>query len=243
LTRSFEGRIAVVTGASRGIGRAIALNLALEGATVCVVGRNPATLDVLEAGAAPIKEWLVPCRADLEQDPDIISLASSLTKAFNGVDILVHCAGCFAFGNMSEARIEDFDRQYRVNVRAPYLLTQALLPALRARQGQVVFVNSSAGVLARAGAAGYSASKHALKAVADALREEVKHEGLRIISIYPGRTATRMQEQVSQAEGTPYIPETLMQPEDVAKVVLEALRLDRNAEITDITLRPALKYG
>lgn len=237
----FKGQVAVVTGASRGIGRAIALDLALEGAVVCVVGRNLASLEAVGKGAAMVKEWLIPCQADLENDQDILSLAASLKRAFDGLDMLVHCAGMIALGEIGKASIDDFDRQYRVNVRAPYFLTQVLLPLIRARKGQVVFVNSSAGILAKAGAAAYSASKHALKAVADALREEVKHEGLRVISVYPGRTATRMQAEVSGAEGVPYFPESLMQPEDIAKVVLDALRLDRNAEITDITVRPALK--
>ncbi len=241
--RSLQGQVAVVTGASRGIGRAIALDLALEGAAVCAVGRDLATLEALSQGAEAIKERLIPCQADLEKDPDILGLASRVNSAFAGLDILVHSAGLIAFGDIGETRIEDFDRQFRINVRAPYYLTQALLPSLRARKGQVVFINSSAGVLAKPGAAGYAASKHALRAVADTLREEVKRAGLRVISIYPGRTATRMQAEVARAEGSPYLPETLMQPEDVAKVVLDALRLDRKVEITDITMRPAPACG
>ncbi len=239
----FKGQVAVVTGASSGIGRAIALDLALEGAVVCIVGRNLAALEAVGKGAPMVKEWLIPCRADLENDQDMLSLAASLRRAFDGLDILVHCAGMIALGEIGAVSIDDFDRQYRVNVRAPYFLTQVLLPMMRVRKGQVVFMNSSAGILAKAGAAGYSASKHALKAVADALRDEIKNEGLRVVSVYPGRTATRMQEEVSGAEGVLYFPESLMQPEDIARVVLDALRLDRNAEITDITVRPALKCG
>lgn len=237
----FEGRISVVTGASRGIGRAIALDLAREGSSVYVIGRNKESLEALGSGTEPVKEMINPCQADLENDLEIQSLASRLKRAFNGLDILVHCAGQIAFGDIGSASIDDFDRQYRINVRAPYLITQALLPMIQARKGQIVFVNSSAGILAKAGMAGYSASKHALKAVADALRDEVKEDGLRVISVYPGRTATLMQAEISKAERIRYVPESLMQPEDVAKVVLDALRLDRKAEITDISLRPALK--
>jgi NAD(P)-dependent dehydrogenase (short-subunit alcohol dehydrogenase family) len=237
----FKGQVAVVTGASRGIGKAIALDLALDGAIVCIVGRNLASLEAVGEEAGTVRDWLIPCRADLENDQDILSLAAGLKRAFDGLDVLVHCAGMVVLGEIDMASVDDFDRQYKVNVRAPYFLTQVLLPLVRARKGQVVFVNSSAGIRAKAGAAGYSASKHALKAVADALRDEVKKDGLRVISVYPGRTATRMQAEISRAEGILYFPESLMQPGDIAKVVLDALRLDRNAEITDITVRPAMK--
>jgi short-subunit dehydrogenase len=237
----FEGQIAVVTGASRGIGRAIALDLAREGSVVCLVGRHLESLRALWKTAESVKESLIPYQADLENDKDIQGLAARFQQSFDGLDILVHCAGQIAFGDIESSGIDDFDRQYRINVRAPYLLTQVILPMVRTRKGQIVFVNSSAGVLARGGAAGYSASKHALKAVADALRDEIKMDGVRVISVYPGRTATRMQEEVSRAEGIHYVPESLMQPEDVADVVLDALRLDRKSEITDISLRPAIK--
>lgn len=237
----FEGLTSVVTGASRGIGRAIALDLAREGSIVFVVGRHRESLEALAGDVQGRKGSLIPCPADLENDREIRGLAARLGESVDGLDILIHCAGRIAFGNIGSSTVGDFDRQYRINARAPYLLTQVLLPMIMARRGQVVFVNSSAGILAKAGAAGYSASKHALKAVADALRDEVKKDGLRVISVYPGRTATRMQALASRAEGLRYVPESLMQPDDVAKVVLDALRLDRNSEITDISLRPALK--
>ena len=88
---------------------------------------------------------------------------------------------------------------------------------------------------------GYAASKYALKALADALRAEVNALGLRVLSVYPGRTASRMQAEVHAAEGRPYRPETLMQPEDVAASILAALALPRTAELTDLHIRPALK--
>jgi len=235
----FEGQISVVTGASRGIGYAIALDLARQGSVVCAVGRSLEVLETLGGGEGKVSGSFVPFRADLENDRDVQGLATGLLRSFVGLDILVHCAGQIAFGTVGSGSVDDFDRLYRINARAPFLLTQALLPMLRTRKGQIVFVNSTAGVLAKPGAAGYSASKHALRAVADALREEVKKDGLRVISVYPGRTATLMQEEASKAEGIRYIPESLIQPEDVARVVLEALRSDRKAEITDVSVHPA----
>jgi len=117
-------------------------------------------------------------------------------------------------------------------------VTQALLPALGRGSGQVVFLNSSSGVAARGGLAAYAASKHALKALADSLRDEVNTLGVRVLSLYPGRTATPMQEALFAHEGRPFTPERLLQPEDVAKALLAAVELPRTAEVTDLHLRP-----
>ena len=135
----------------------------------------------------------------------------------------------------------ELDMQYRTNVRAPYLLTQALLPLLRRRQGQVVFINSSVGLAARAQVGPYAATKHALKALADSFREEVNTSGLRVLSVYLGRTASPMQAMIHAMEGKPYYPEYLIQASDVAAVVLNALCLPRTAEVTDISIRPMHK--
>jgi NAD(P)-dependent dehydrogenase (short-subunit alcohol dehydrogenase family) len=137
--------------------------------------------------------------------------------------------------------VADFDGQYRTNVRAPYVLTQALLPMLRSRQGQIVFINSSVGLNARAGVGQYAATKHALKALADSLREEVNAASVRVLSVFLGRTASPMQAGIHAAEGKAYHPERLLQPQDVAAVVLNALSLPRTAEVTDISIRPFMK--
>jgi NAD(P)-dependent dehydrogenase (short-subunit alcohol dehydrogenase family) len=239
----FKAQVAVVTGASRGIGRAIALMLARQGARVCMVGRNRRNLEEVQAAGADAKKRLAIYDTDLEDDRALKDLAARLVGALPGIDILVHCAGTITLGTVAAAPIADFDRQFRVNARAPFFLTQALLPLLRARRGQVVFINSSAGLTARAGLAGYSASKHALKAIADALRDEVGKDGIRVVSIYPGRTATQMQREVLKAEGQTRRAVPLMPPDDVAEVVLDILKLERKAEVTDIHIRPSRRRG
>lgn len=235
--------VAAVTGASSGIGRAIALSLGAHGATVCLIGRRRRSLEDVRDSAGGMKKRLIVYEADLENDQELQRLAARLSSDHDGFDALVHSAGLILPGMMEAAHIEDFDRQFRVNVRAPYFLTQMLLPALRVRRGQVVFINSSAGLHAKAGIAGYSASKHALKAVADALRDEVGGDGIRVLSVFPGKTATRMQAEISRAEGLTPGPEGLMPPEGVAEVVIDVLRLNRKAEVTDIHIRPAHKMA
>lgn len=187
-------------------------------------------------------ENFIPFRANLEKDEEIYLLASYLKGNHGAVDLLVHSAGVIAVGEIRTARIEEFDWQYRVNVRAPYLLTQVLLPLIQARSGQIVFINSSAGLRANAGSCGYAASKHALKALADSLRNEVNQDGIRVVSVYPGRTATPMQEKIFRTEGRVFSPEKLLQPEDVAEIVMGAVKLSRTAEVTDLHVRSAQKW-
>ena len=157
------------------------------------------------------------------------------------IDILVHNAAAMRMGRIADAPVEDLDLQYRTNVRAPYLLTQGLLPMLRQRRGQIVFMNSSAGLTAGAGVGPYAATKHALKALADSLREEVNRDGVRVVSVFPGRTATPLQEQVHAWERRPYRPERLLQAEDIAATVVNALCLPPTAEVTDIKIRSMTK--
>jgi NADP-dependent 3-hydroxy acid dehydrogenase YdfG len=237
----FTDQVAVVTGASSGIGKAIAVGLAAQGARLCLIGRRRETLEAVAKTALAIAPRIQCHQADLTQDNDIRGLVEYLQRDFRAIDMLVHSAGVLSLNRFDTASVAEFDWQYRTNVRAPYVLTQALLPMLRARQGQVVFINSSVGLNARANVGQYAATKHALKAIADSLRDEVNADGLRVLSVFLGRTATPMQEVVHKMEGKPYQPERLMQPDDVATVVLNALSAPRSVEVTDIHIRPLQK--
>lgn len=235
----FRGTVAVITGASSGIGAAIAIALAREGARLLLAGRSVEKLELVAERARDLSPGVETFAADLADDERVHDLAARAVGAFGGVDVLVHSLGLFAGGPIETSPVEDLDRQYRINTRAPYVLTQALLPSLLARQGQVVFVNSGAGINPARGQWGaYAASKHALRALADSLRDEVNKRGVRVISVYPGRTATPMQEEVHRFEGKPYDPERFLQPQDVASAVLNALALPRTAEVTDLQIRP-----
>jgi NADP-dependent 3-hydroxy acid dehydrogenase YdfG len=179
--------------------------------------------------------------ADLTVDDEVARLAGEIAARPGGLDVLVHSAGTIELASLETAAVDDLDRQYAANVRAPYLLTQELLPALRASQGQIVFINSTAGLAARANCGQFAATQHALKAIADSLREEVNAAGIRVLSVYPGRTSTPRQARIHEVEGKPYRPERLMQPGDVASVVVNALILPRSAEVTDLRIRPMRK--
>lgn len=238
LAKTFDGTIAVVTGASSGVGRAIALGLAEQGAVVCVVGRRE---NELLGAAANAKGCMDIFALDLTNEAEIETLAARVGAKYGKVNILVHSAGVFALGTTESAPVEAFDQQYSVNLRAPFVLTKALLPLLREGLGDVVFINSTAGLSAGAGVGQYAATKHGLKAIADSLRQEVNSQEIRVLSLFLGRTATAMQEQVHRLEGRPYYPERLIQPQDVAATVIYALTLPRTAEITEMSMRPFCK--
>jgi NADP-dependent 3-hydroxy acid dehydrogenase YdfG len=235
------GKVAVVTGAGSGIGRAVSLRLAADGAVVCLVGRRSEHLTAVARGAECAGGRCVSYPMDIAVDSDIAGLRDHVEREFGALDILIHSAGVITLGRFDKARVEDLDWQYRVNVRGASMLTCSLLPMLKARRGQIVFMNSSVGLTARAGAGHYAASKHALRAIADSLRDEVNADGIRVLSVFLGRTASQMQSEIHRAEGRPYKPEHLIQPEDVASVVVNALTVPRTAEVTEIRMRPMRK--
>jgi NADP-dependent 3-hydroxy acid dehydrogenase YdfG len=234
------GRLAVVTGASSGIGRAITMALSRERMELCIVGRDPVAL-AKTAEAAQQFSKVTSFQADVTVEESLQPLLRHIQEV-GKLDILVHSAGAIVQNPMEHARIEDLDLQYATNVRAPYVITQRLLPLLTTACGQIVFVNSSAGLTVKRPQVGqYGATKHALRAIADSLREEVNPKGIRVLTVYLGRTATPMQEALHLQEERDYHPETLLQPEDVASVVVHTLALPRSAEVTDIHIRPMIK--
>jgi len=237
----FAQSTAVVTGAGSGIGRAIAIALGREGSTLCLVGRRPQALEAVAGCVRNMGGRAICLPADLASDSDIQALATQVRTELRQLDILVHSAAIYRSGPVSAAPLDDFDVQYRTNLRGPYALTQALLPILRQSCGQVVFINSSAGLSAKAGCSQYGATKNGLRAIADSLREEVNGNGVRVLSLFAGRTATAMQEAIRMQEGQVYRAELLIQPEDVAAMLIAAMALPRSAEVTEIRIRPMTK--
>jgi NADP-dependent 3-hydroxy acid dehydrogenase YdfG len=230
-----SNQLAMVTGASSGIGRAIAIALAQQGLRVIFIGRDPARLRDASEKAGPNASFLA---ADLTTKA---GRAAAAARTVPALDVLVHSAGAYLSSPTHLMTAERWRSLDSINLHAPILLTTACLRQLRAATGQVVFINSSAAVSAAAGLAAYAASKRGLQAAADVLRRELNQDGIRVLSLFPGRTDTPMQRAVLASERREAPPNVLMRAEDVADVVVAALRFPRTAEITDIFMRPMRK--
>jgi NADP-dependent 3-hydroxy acid dehydrogenase YdfG len=222
--------LALVTGASRGIGAAVAEALAPTH-DLLLGGRDADTLKAVAADLPGAREWLVELT-----DP------GALAEAVVGVDrldVLVHSAGIGPLGTVEDSPAEQWRRTFEVNVVAVAELTRLLLPALRAARGQVVCMNSGAGFNAPPGWGSYAASKFALRAFADALRAEEATHGVRVTSVHPGRTDTDMQRAVVAHEGGEYDGSRFLRPESVARAVLLAVTAPPDADVTELSIRPA----
>lgn len=226
--------LALVTGASGGIGAAVAH--ALEPShRVLLGGRNSADLAALASKLPGTKPWPV----DLT-DPGALAAAVGEIRE---LDVLVHCAGVAELGTVEAADVSAWRKNFEINVVAVVELTRLLLPALRAAQGTVVLINSGAGLNARPGWGPYAASKFAVRAFADVLRAEEEPRGVRVTSVFPGRTDTEMQRALVADEGGDYVPERYLRPDSVATAVLAAVSASPDAHLTEIVLRPRPATG
>jgi NADP-dependent 3-hydroxy acid dehydrogenase YdfG len=223
----------VITGAGSGIGAAVARRLQERGDELVLHARDAGRAKEL-AARFPGARTLV---GDLN-DPDKLSWAFSHQTLPERIDSLLHIAGVVDLGPVGDLTPKAWRHQLNVNLIAPAELTRHFLPQLRVAKGHVLFVNSGAGLKASPDWAAYAASKHGLKALADSLRQEEHGNGVRVTSVYPGRTATPMQAKVHQQEGKEYDEARWIDPESVATTILMALDLPRDAEVNDLTVRP-----
>jgi len=222
-------RTHLITGAGSGIGEVVADRLHARGDRMVLVARSAERAHHL-ADRFP---GCVTVVADLADPEAVVELGGP-----DALDTLVHAAGVVDLAPLAEVDWHQWRQQLDVNLTAPAMLTQALLPALRAAHGTVVFVNSGAGLSASPKWAGYAASKFGLRALADALRAEEAEHGVRVTSVYPGRTATAMQQKVHEQEGRAYDAGQWIRPETVAEAILHVLDLPTDATVSDLVVRP-----
>ncbi|WP_030175516.1 SDR family oxidoreductase [Spirillospora albida] len=246
----------LITGATGGIGAAVAELLRERGHDLILTGRSAERLDDLatrlRAGAhvatqliATVGPGQTPAPSagpairtiplDLTE-PRRIEAALALDGPPARLDGLVHAAGMVHLSPVAELEADEWIEHLSVNLVSAAEMTRLLLPALRAAEGHVVFVNSTAGLRANPEWSAYAASKFGLRALADSLRAE--EPALRVTTVYPGRTATEMQRRVRAQEGHPYAEDDFAAPGTVARVLVAALETPRDAVVSDVTVRP-----
>lgn len=229
-------QVALVTGATEGIGRAIAFALGRAGHAVGVCARTADRLRTLLAALETEGIRAAGIPADVGDDAAVERLVSHVTDTLGPVHTLVNNAGIGILKPISRLSPDEWDATMRTNVRGMFLMTRAVLPAMRAaRTGAIVNIASLAGRNGIVGGTAYCASKHAVLGFSKALMLEVRQEGIRVIAICPGSVDTgfgpdRVVPKLNRA--------SILRPEDVADAVVAALRLPERALVSELDLRP-----
>lgn len=223
--------LAIVTGASRGIGAAVARMFAELGVAVLLVSRTEKDLngiaDYLEAEG--LKAYILAGDVTLAGDQDRVV---DFVKRFNGgLRYLVHNAGTARLGSVAELNPADWRRMLEVNLTAPFMMTQKLLPHLN-KGSQIFFINSVAGKNAFPGWSGYCASKAGLKALADTLRQEVRPKGIRVTTLYPGAVDTNLHDNLQ----TDWDREKMLKPSHIAGAIKHIITQPEFVAINDLDI-------
>ena len=232
--KSLEGNVAIITGASRGIGRIIALTLARNGARVSLAARTEAQLEAVQAEIKALGGQASSFPTDVSREADVMALMRNTVELFGRLDILVNNAAIGVFGPLAETSTEQWDQIMAINARGPFLTCREAIPYLKQQERSfIINISSVVGVKGYPDQAAYSASKHALMGMTKALAKEVQKDGIRVHAISPGGVDTQLIRQARSDLDT----SVLMQPEEIADIVLFLLTREGNAVIDEIHVR------
>ena len=234
LEPDLKGKIALVTGSSRGIGRSIALILADSGAHVVLAARNRKLLKEVEEEVTGPGGEATAIPTDISDESDILQLFGTVRERWGRLDILVNNAGIGIFGELVDFDIEDFDKTVQVNLRGLYLCCQeAVKLMIPAEDGYIINISSVQGIKAYPKQSAYAATKHGIMGLSKALAAEVQKHGIRVSVILPGGTDTGL-----IARARPDLDKSgLIHPEDIARTVLYLLSLSDRAMVDQIVVR------
>ena len=229
-----KNKNALITGAGKGIGKAIALALAKEGVNVILVARTQEEIDSVAAKVRSLRVKALAITADVA---DINSVNAAVAKAlaeFGTIDILINNAGIAAFGKFLELEPTDWERIIQVNLMGTYYVTRAVLPNMIERQtGDIINISSTAGLSGNALTSAYSASKFAVLGLTESLMQEVRKHNIRVTALTPSTVATDMAKELKLTDGN---PETVMQAEDMAELIIAQLKLNRRVFIKNSSI-------
>jgi NADP-dependent 3-hydroxy acid dehydrogenase YdfG len=228
----FEGKTVLITGASRGIGLAIAQAFDREGAKLVLVARNR---EPLAQAAKRLSGTVLSLPVDVTNPVAVKQLLATVKKKIRRLDILINNAGVFTFKPFAKTTLEDWKRNIETNLTSVFLTTQAALPLLKRSLGEVVNILSISSRIAFPNCSAYTAAKFGALGLTNVLRAELRADGIRVMAVLPGMTETRMKDEFD----IPLRDEDLLQPEDVAAAVLSALAQPRRATVEEVLLMPS----
>jgi len=231
-----RGQVAIVTGASRGIGRAIACALAGEQAAVALVGRDIAALGRTGDAVAAAGGTAMVAPADMTDEGALCDMVQSVVARFGRIDVMVNNAGITHSATLQETATEDWDRCMAVNARGPFILCRQVLPVLkRAPRGRIINISSVVGVKGYAMQSAYTASKHALRGLSIALAEELRGSNVRVHVLCPGGVDTEMVSRVRPDISK----DALIDPREIADLVVYLVAHEGNAVVDELHIRRA----
>ncbi|HJY13193.1 MAG TPA: 3-ketoacyl-ACP reductase [Flavobacterium sp.] len=229
-----KNKNALITGAGKGIGKAIALALAKEGVNVILVSRTQTDIDQLADEASNLGVKSLALAADVS---DINSINSAVEKAlskFKTIDILINSAGIASFGKFMELEPAAWEKIIQVNLMGTYYTTRAVIPNMIERQtGDIINISSTAGLAGNALTSAYSASKFAVLGLTDSLMQEMRKHNIRVSALTPSTVATDMAKDLNLTDGN---PEKVMQSEDIAELLIAQLKLNRRVFIKNSSI-------
>lgn len=229
-----KNKNALITGAGKGIGKAVAIALAKEGVNVILLARTQSDLDEVaqEVNALGVKSLTL-----IADVADIKSVNTAIEKAlaeFKTIDILINSAGIAAFGNFLELEPAAWERIIQVNLMGTYYVTRAVLLNMIERQtGDIINISSTAGLSGNALTSAYSASKFAVLGLTEALMQEVRKHNIRVTALTPSTVATDMARELKLTDGN---PDKVMQAEDMAELIIAQLKLNRRVFIKNSSI-------
>jgi 3-oxoacyl-[acyl-carrier protein] reductase len=230
----FKGKSAIVTGATRGIGRAIAEALAARGIDVVIAARHEADCrDVADSITQRGGGRAVGAAADVRRNEDCARLVSTAVESFGGLHILVNNAGIGGFSAVEKMDVAHWDRVIGTNLNSLFYCTHAALPHLKNQGGWIINIGSLAGKNAFPGGAAYNASKFGLVGFSEALMQEVRHDDIRVSYIMPGSVATDFEGSSSWAA------DWMIQPQDIAQIVIDLLETPARTLPSRVEVRPS----
>jgi 3-oxoacyl-[acyl-carrier protein] reductase len=228
-----KGRVVLVTGAGRGIGRATAIAFAREGAKVALVGRTKKNLADVAKELKDLGASSAVLPADVSDEGAVARAVAAAEQQLGPVDVLVNNAGIFATAPVEKMDTLAFDRMIAVNLRGPFLMSRAVLPGMKSRRrGHVVNIASTAGRRGFAGGGAYCASKFGLAGLSEAMMYEARTSDVRVSVVYPSTVATDL---VKKA-GMTFDEKKAIQPEDVAAGIVALVKMDDRALVKGLEI-------